>query len=391
MSDIMLATCPECKREIKLNKVNQNGFCMHCGAKLETKSVLEESGYVDMDYINTIINECDTAYKAGNYSKAIEMADVVLIEDQDNTDAWHKKALALVKLGYQERLELKKPEDAEFTRRLAAAQGNMASLLELIHSKDDCWKEKSHRALRNRVKEAIACEEKVSALLNDTQRKDSYDELLYCAFETITSQPDTIAWPQTGDVMHLFDFKTVSNKLLLKILTEIIKVADSGTSVSIYQYILNEIKSNAKGLDIKMESKLLSFESQLVNQGDYSFLPHSDAYDENAVVSIEPVAVNLSSGASVAGYTKEQIDIAYYKKQIELKEEELELQRQQMMAQAKCPKCGSTSLAVDKKGFGYGKAVVGTVLIGPVGLLAGGIGANKQMCTCLNCKNTFKL
>ena len=391
MSEIMLATCPECKKEIKLNKTKQNGFCMHCGAKLDTKSVLEESGHVDMDYINAVIQECDIAYKAGNYSKAVELADVVLLEDQDNTDAWHKKSLSLVKLGYQERLELKKPEDAEFNKKLAAAQGNMASVLELINSKGDCWKEKSHRALRNRVKEAIGCEERLSAFLSDAQRKDSYDELLYCAFETITSQPDTIAWPQTGDIMHLFDFKKVSNKMLLKMLIEIKNVVETGASVSIYQYILDEIKTNVKGLDIKMESKLLSFESQLVNQGDYSFLAQSDVYDENAVVSIEPVAVNLSSGTSVAGYTKEQIDIAYYKKQIELKEEELELQRQQMMAQAKCPKCGSTSLSVDKKGFGYGKAAIGTVLIGPVGLLAGGIGANKQMCTCLNCKNTFKL
>lgn len=70
---------------------------------------------------------------------------------------------------------------------------------------------------------------------------------------------------------------------------------------------------------------------------------------------------------------------------------QLEEQRRQYDAQAKCPKCGSTSLSAGKQGFGVGKAVAGTVLLGGVGLLAGGIGANKTVVTCLNCGYKFKL
>jgi Na+-transporting methylmalonyl-CoA/oxaloacetate decarboxylase gamma subunit len=51
----------------------------------------------------------------------------------------------------------------------------------------------------------------------------------------------------------------------------------------------------------------------------------------------------------------------------------------------RCPKCGSTSVSGDKKGFGVGKAVVGAALAGPIGLAAGGIGAKKVRVTCLNC------
>ena len=36
-----------------------------------------------------------------------------------------------------------------------------------------------------------------------------------------------------------------------------------------------------------------------------------------------------------------------------------------------CPKCGSTSLTANKKGFGVGKAVIGTAVAGPIGLVAG--------------------
>jgi DNA-directed RNA polymerase subunit RPC12/RpoP len=56
----------------------------------------------------------------------------------------------------------------------------------------------------------------------------------------------------------------------------------------------------------------------------------------------------------------------------------------------RCPKCGSTSLTANKKGFGIGKALVGAALTGGVGLLAGGIGKNKVEVTCLKCGKQFK-
>lgn len=56
-----------------------------------------------------------------------------------------------------------------------------------------------------------------------------------------------------------------------------------------------------------------------------------------------------------------------------------------------CPKCGSTSLSANKKGFGAGKAVAGALLTtNPLGLAAGGIGSRKITVTCLNCGYTFK-
>ena len=45
-----------------------------------------------------------------------------------------------------------------------------------------------------------------------------------------------------------------------------------------------------------------------------------------------------------------------------------------MADEIKCPKCGSTQVAAGKKGFGLGKAALGAVALGPVGLLGGMIG-----------------
>ena len=51
----------------------------------------------------------------------------------------------------------------------------------------------------------------------------------------------------------------------------------------------------------------------------------------------------------------------------------------------KCPKCGSTQFHTGDKGFSLGKAAVGNVLAGPVGLLGGLLGSKKTMITCLQC------
>lgn len=77
--------------------------------------------------------------------------------------------------------------------------------------------------------------------------------------------------------------------------------------------------------------------------------------------------------------------------QIIQQQRQLEEQRKQFESQAKCPKCGSTSLSGGKQGFGVGKAVAGAVLFGGVGLLAGGIGANKTVVTCMKCGYKFNL
>lgn len=56
----------------------------------------------------------------------------------------------------------------------------------------------------------------------------------------------------------------------------------------------------------------------------------------------------------------------------------------------KCPKCSSTQITANKKGFSGKKAVGGALLTGGIGLLAGTIGSNQIIITCLNCGNKFK-
>lgn len=109
--------------------------------------------------------------------------------------------------------------------------------------------------------------------------------------------------------------------------------------------------------------------------------------------------------------TKTDMDLAYYRanlqmqqqalqmqqqeleearKQTEQQRQQLRLQRKQYDEMMKCPRCGSTSLSGNKKGYGVGKGVVGAALLGPIGLVAGNIGSGEVMVTCMKCGYKFR-
>ena len=77
-----------------------------------------------------------------------------------------------------------------------------------------------------------------------------------------------------------------------------------------------------------------------------------------------------------------------------MKEQRLVRERKEQAAAAGvacCPRCGSTSLALNKKGFGGGKATAGMFLTGGLGgAVAGTYGMNKMKITCLNCGYEYK-
>lgn len=57
--------------------------------------------------------------------------------------------------------------------------------------------------------------------------------------------------------------------------------------------------------------------------------------------------------------------------------------------QIQCPKCSSTQITAQKKGFGLGKSVLGWAVIGPLGLLGGVVGAGKVKVTCISCGHSW--
>lgn len=68
-----------------------------------------------------------------------------------------------------------------------------------------------------------------------------------------------------------------------------------------------------------------------------------------------------------------------------------ELTQKDTEEKIKCPNCKSTQITAHKKGFSGAKAFGGAVLTGGIGILAGTIGSNKILLTCLSCGNKFKV
>lgn len=58
--------------------------------------------------------------------------------------------------------------------------------------------------------------------------------------------------------------------------------------------------------------------------------------------------------------------------------------------QVYCPKCLSTSISANQKGFGFVRGALGAAVGLDVGLIAGGIGSKKVICTCLKCGYQWK-
>lgn len=84
--------------------------------------------------------------------------------------------------------------------------------------------------------------------------------------------------------------------------------------------------------------------------------------------------------------------------QLTLQQQQLQLQQAQYNSMIKCPKCGSTSITGQKKGYGVVKGGLGVaagiatggLALAAIGAGAGNIGRKKIQCTCMNCGYKFK-
>lgn len=56
----------------------------------------------------------------------------------------------------------------------------------------------------------------------------------------------------------------------------------------------------------------------------------------------------------------------------------------------RCPKCGSTQIVANKRGFAWIRFILITIFTLGLGLIFGFIGRNKIEITCLNCGHKFK-
>ena len=87
---------------------------------------------------------------------------------------------------------------------------------------------------------------------------------------------------------------------------------------------------------------------------------------------------------------KELVSIIHRSENHQTKKESSRITAKSEASPIKCPKCGSTQIMGNKKGFSGGKAVGGALVLGPLGVLAGLHGSKKVVVTCLNCGHKWE-
>lgn len=104
-----------------------------------------------------------------------------------------------------------------------------------------------------------------------------------------------------------------------------------------------------------------------------------------AIVGI--VSMITGIGLMIIFFISHHSEISSIKEEAE--QAKREAARRSAQEPVKCPYCGSTQIQAVKKGFSGGKAVVGGLIAGPIGLAAGAIGSGDIERVCLNCGKKF--
>ena len=127
--------------------------------------------------------------------------------------------------------------------------------------------------------------------------------------------------------------------------------------------------------------------------------------EEKQILEIQKreMLLNMSDAERDIYYREQELELQKKMLQaqalsLQQQNEQLKMQNKQFNSMAKCPRCGSTSLSGQKKGYGVVKGALGSAALGAmtggigaiVGLGVGNIGRNKVTVTCMNCGRKFK-
>ena len=114
-----------------------------------------------------------------------------------------------------------------------------------------------------------------------------------------------------------------------------------------------------------------------------------DGWNGRVKVALEIGSITKADAKETAMFVEEHYkDEAFMKCVADYKSLQEEAAKEEMPPLI-CPACSSTDLEFRKKGYGFGKGLVGVVLLGPLGALAGGIGYKDAECLCHHCGNRF--
>lgn len=110
---------------------------------------------------------------------------------------------------------------------------------------------------------------------------------------------------------------------------------------------------------------------------------------EATKVLMKKTGIGLKEAVSIMGEIVKSKEMkALIDEEKTAREEAFDLESKEMEG-LYCPKCHSRDVYMDKKGYSLTKGIVGAVVAGPLGLIAGKHKSNKVRYTCRHCGNQW--
>ena len=110
-------------------------------------------------------------------------------------------------------------------------------------------------------------------------------------------------------------------------------------------------------------------------------------YKINTIKEVDRISgAGLSASKKFVDNLLEREDLkSYFAKQDEEAAAAFEAEKEALGDGIYCPKCHAKAIHIDKKGYSLTKGVVGTLVLGPLGLLAGKHHSNRLRYKCMKC------
>lgn len=172
---------------------------------------------------------------------------------------------------------------------------------------------------------------------------------------------------------------------------EVIEESNPIVETSIGEAVITEHYTIINGIQVDMEKIVNKYGKEKISAINYICTLTGVGIKEGKRI-VDDAYAELYNPEPKKGFfekVKEERQAQAQKELENMNKEQERIRKAEEEGIAYCPKCHSTSLSANKKGFGIGKAIFGAALTGGIGLVAGNIGAKDVRVTCLKCGHQF--
>lgn len=162
---------------------------------------------------------------------------------------------------------------------------------------------------------------------------------------------------------------------------------DSHNKFEQYPSLKEPFVRNINGKEVDLNKIVVIYGNGIRKSGAYYFLAQECSITSaEAKAILDPIySAHAGEKVSFAHSFAAETNMKGAREAQSRKERQTRKAEMESAGQVYCPKCLSTSISANQKGFGFVRGAIGASIGLDVGLIAGSIGSKKVICTCLKC------